>query len=144
MNSTSKYFDQKPMILIVDDDLEDQELVCKAFTKLDFPIDVKSVFNGEELLRYLRSLDNEEHSYPTLILLDLNMPKISGIEALKEIKLDNKLRRIPIIIFTTSSSERDIAQSYDLGASSYIVKPTSFQQLTQTLKTLSQYWFRER
>ena len=78
---------------------------------------------------------------PTLILLDLNMPRKDGREALRELKSDEQLRRIPVVVLTTSNAEDDIRRTYDLGVNSFIIKPTSFQDLVDILKALSDYWF---
>ena len=85
--------------------------------------------------------DLAETALPNLILLDLNMPKKDGREALQEIKADRYLRRIPVVVLTTSQAEEDIEQSYDLGVSSFITKPVTFELLVQLMKTLGEYWF---
>src|SRR5207253_2541894 len=85
--------------------------------------------------------DKENYSTPGLILLDLNMPKKDGREALKEIKGDSQLRAIPVVVLTTSKAEEDILKTYDLGVSSFITKPVTFSSLVDTMKKLAQYWF---
>lgn len=84
--------------------------------------------------------DGNEAPRPGLILLDLNMPKKDGREALKEIKADSELRRIPVVVMTTSQAEEDIFRSYDLGASSFITKPVTFDRLVELMRTMGQYW----
>jgi CheY-like chemotaxis protein len=103
------------------------------------------VNDGEELMEYLHrvgkyeNLKNQPH--PGLILLDLNMPRKDGREALKEIKDDPLLRRIPVVVLTTSKAEEDIYRSYDLGVSGFIVKPVTFESLIDIIQTLGKYWF---
>jgi CheY-like chemotaxis protein len=103
------------------------------------------VENGEELLEYLyrrgKYSDPAVSPRPGLILLDLNMPKKDGRQALKEIKADPSLRSIPIVVLTTSKAEEDILRSYDLGVNSFIVKPVTFEGLVDIMKTLTKYWF---
>lgn len=103
------------------------------------------VHDGEELMSYLYHRapydDYERYPVPGLILLDLNMPKKDGREALREIKQDPQLRRIPIIVLTTSKAEEDILKTYHLGVSSFITKPVTFEGLVNVMKTLSIYWF---
>ena len=101
--------------------------------------------DGEELLEYLqrrgRYADLKDAPLPGLILLDLNMPRKDGREALKEIKADANLRRIPIVVLTTSKAEEDILRTYDLGVNSYITKPVTFKSLVELIKLLGRYWF---
>jgi CheY-like chemotaxis protein len=106
---------------------------------------VQFVENGEELMDYLHNrgnfADKEKYPTPGLILLDLNMPKKDGREALKEIKADDHLRVLPVVVLTTSKAEEDILRTYNLGVSSFITKPVSFSSLVDVMKTLSKYWF---
>lgn len=132
-------------ILMADDDADDRVLTQEALAESLLVHDLRFVEDGEELLAYLR----QQGSYsspaqaprPELILLDLNMPRKDGREALAEIKTDPKLRQIPIIIFTTSRDQQDVYQSYDLGANSFITKPATFDDLVDALRSLEQYWF---
>lgn len=107
--------------------------------------DLHFVEDGEQLIEYLNNKGKftEKNKYPRpgLILLDLNMPKKDGREALKEIKRDENLRLIPIVILTTSKAEEDIIRSYNLGVNSFITKPVTFDALVEIMKTLSKYWF---
>lgn len=135
----------RPLIfLMADDDPDDRLLTKEAMEESRVLNDLRFVEDGEELMDYLtrrgKYADPDAAPRPSLILLDLNMPRKDGREALKEIKSDPDLRRIPIIIMTTSKSEEDIIRSYDLGASSYITKPVTFEGLTELMKTLGQYW----
>jgi len=104
---------------------------------------LETVEDGEELLDFLHRRGKYENSEitPGLVLLDLNMPRKSGLEALKEIKADEKLRRLPVVILTTSKAEEDIIRSYDLGVNSFIVKPVTFDSLVEMVKDLDKYWF---
>lgn len=132
-------------ILIADDDEDDKMLVREALAETQLPIDLYFVSNGEELLDYLYNrgqyTNKSQSPRPGLILLDLNMPKKDGLEALKDIKTDPYLRRIPVIVLTTSESEEDIYHTYDLGANSLIVKPVTFASLVEVMKSIGKYWF---
>ncbi len=133
------------IILIADDDPEDRMLAKDALEENRLSNDLHFVEDGEELLDYLKNkgrfTDRKAYPRPGLILLDLNMPKKDGREALREIKLDENLRQIPIVILTTSKAEEDIVRSYNLGVNSFITKPVTFDALVEIMKTLSKYWF---
>ncbi|MFC5269792.1 response regulator [Adhaeribacter terreus] len=133
------------VILIADDDAEDRMLVKDALDEGRLKNDIHFVENGEELIDYLhnrgRFSDKDKFPTPGLILLDLNMPKKDGREALKEIKNDPHLRLIPVVVLTTSKAEEDILRTYDMGVSSFITKPVTFTALVDVMKTLSKYWF---
>jgi CheY-like chemotaxis protein len=134
-----------PRILIVEDDSDDRLLAQEAMTEINFPQECLTfVENGEELMSYLinccRNSTNPQKCLPVLILLDLNMPKKDGREALKEIKANPQLRKIPVIIFTTSKRPEDIAESYESGANTYITKPATFESLVDMMATLTHYW----
>ncbi|RIJ43058.1 response regulator [Pontibacter oryzae] len=132
------------IILIADDDAEDRMLVKEALEESRLTNQIQFVENGEELMDYLhnrgRFTDKEQHPTPGLILLDLNMPKKDGREALKEIKEDEHLRVIPVVVLTTSKAEEDILRTYNLGVSSFITKPVTFASLVDVMKILSKYW----
>src|SRR5215211_4420472 len=126
---------------MADDDADDRMLAKEALEESRVLNDFRFVENGEELMDYLyKRGDFADAERPGLILLDLNMPKKDGREALKEIKADANLRRIPIVVMTTSKAEEDIYRSYDLGASSFITKPVTFERLVELMKTLGHYW----
>lgn len=133
------------VILIADDDAEDRMLVKEALQESRLTNNIHFVENGEELMDYLQNrgsfADKEKFPTPGLILLDLNMPKKDGREALKEIKADERLRVIPVVVLTTSKAEEDVLRTYDLGVSSFISKPVTFASLVDVMKTLSKYWF---
>lgn len=132
-------------ILMADDDPDDRMLTEEALSESHLLNDLYFVENGEELLDYLHNRGNyadpQQAPRPGVILLDLNMPKKDGREALQEIKADPSLRQIPIVILTTSKAEEDIYRTYDLGASSFITKPVTFESLVEVMQTLGKYWF---
>ncbi|TVL98388.1 MAG: two-component system response regulator [Candidatus Brocadia sp. WS118] len=140
MNETNKAI----TILMADDDHDDRFMTREAFKEALLINDLRFVEDGEELLDYLRHHGKytvaDDSPRPGLILLDLNMPRKDGREALAEIKSDPELRRIPIVILTTSKSEEDIVRTYNLGSNSYITKPVSFEALVRIIKTLANYW----
>ncbi len=131
-------------ILMADDDSDDRLLTKRALEQNNIVNDFRYVEDGEQLLDYLNHKGNysdpKESPRPGLILLDLNMPRKDGREALGEIKKDESLRRIPIVILTTSKEEEDILRSYDLGVNSYITKPVTFQGLVDAMRTIGRYW----
>jgi CheY-like chemotaxis protein len=133
------------IILIADDDAEDRMLIKEALDESRLKNGVQFVENGEELMDYLHNrgkyTDKEKYQTPGLILLDLNMPKKDGREALKEIKADEHLRVLPVVVLTTSKAEEDVLRTYDLGVSSFITKPVTFSSLVDVMRTLSKYWF---
>ena len=131
-------------ILIADDDADDRMLIEDAFRESRLSNPLAFVENGEELLHYLRGegkfVDRSPDKLPRLILLDLNMPKMDGRTALKHLKADPELRRIPVVVLTTSKAEEDILRTYDLGVSSFITKPVTFQGLVDVVRALNSYW----
>lgn len=132
-------------ILLAEDDPDDRMLAMEAFEESRLLNSLEMVEDGEELMDYLhrtgKYANDECKSLPGLILLDLNMPRKDGREALKEIKSDPNLRRIPIVVLTTSKAEEDILRTYDLGVNSFVVKPVTFDALVDVLKTIGKYWF---
>ncbi len=131
-------------ILMADDDPDDRQLTREAFIESRLVNDLRFVEDGEELLDYLyrrgKFADPSMSPIPGLILLDLNMPRKDGREALKEIKSDPRFRMIRVVIMTTSKAEEDILKTYDLSASSYITKPVTFEGLVDVIKTMGKYW----
>src|ERR1700730_8525092 len=136
---------QPIVILLADDDEEDRMLTCEALTESRLSNDIHCVTDGEDLMDYLR----RQGKYaapgaaprPGLILLDLNMPKKDGREALREIKADPELQQIPVVVMTTSKDDEDLYSSYDSGASSFIGKPVTFEGLVDLMKGLGRFWF---
>ena len=136
----------KPItILLADDDADDRMLARDALAESRLANDLRFVQDGEELMDYLhrrgRYASVESAPRPGLILLDLNMPRKDGREALREIKSAPGLRSIPIVVLTTSKAEEDIYRSYDLGVNSFITKPVTFEGLVAVMRGLGRYWF---
>jgi CheY-like chemotaxis protein len=132
------------VILMADDDDDDYILTQKALNESKLLNRLFRVRDGEELLEYLRGegeFAGQERNRPGVILLDLNMPRKDGREALEEIKSDPNLQDIPVVVFTTSKAEEDIYKSYKLGVNSFITKPVTFDSLIQVMQTLGKYWF---
>jgi CheY-like chemotaxis protein len=133
------------IILMADDDDDDFLLTQKALKQSKLLNTLCRVKDGEELMEYLRREGRYEGDTtclrPGVILLDLNMPRKDGREALKEIKSDDQLRDIPVVVFTTSKAEEDIFKSYQLGVNSFITKPVTFDGLIRVMQTLGKYWF---
>ena len=131
-------------ILVADDDADDRSMIEEALDECRLADEVHFVESGEELIQYLRREGQFRHllgrPFPGVVLLDLNMPRKDGREALREIKSDPDLCRIPIVVLTTSHAEEDIAGTYGLGVSSFITKPATFEGLANALNILSRYW----
>jgi two-component system, response regulator len=130
-------------ILLADDDADDRLLLLEAFEENKITCQLKFVEDGADLLDYLNKkgkYDGHNHDSPDLILLDINMPKKDGKKALEEIKTNNSLKHIPVIMFSTSKSPEDVANSYRLGANSFIVKPSSFEGLIEVTNVIKKYW----
>ena len=136
---------QPVTILMADDDDDDCLLAKEALAESRLVNNLHFVRDGQELIDYLyqrgQYADTITAPRPGVILLDLNMPRKDGREALKEIKADPYLRQIPIVVLTTSKAEEDIYRSYDLGANSFITKPVTFGSLVEVMRTLGKYWF---
>jgi two-component system, response regulator len=136
---------QQIVILLADDDPDDREMTRKALQKNRLANDFYTVADGVELMDFLhhrgRYAPPALSPTPGLILLDLNMPKKDGREALAEIKADRTLRRIPVVVITTSQAEEDVLRAYDLGSNSFISKPITLPGLVQAMLVLGQYWF---
>ena len=138
---------QHPTILLADDDPEDRDLMQLAIGRANFARQrLRTVEDGNDLLDYLRHRgkyadDVAQSPAPVLLLLDLRMPKRDGFSALAEIRRDPTLRKLPVVVMTTSDSPDDVKRSYDLGANSFISKPTTLASLVAAVQTLSDYWF---
>lgn len=130
---------------MADDDPDDRMLTRDALEESRLRNSFETVEDGEQLMDYLHQRGNYSgdaaRPLPGLILLDLNMPRKDGREALKEIKNCPELRRIPVVVMTTSKAEEDILRTYDLGVNSFIVKPVTFEGMVDVLKTIGKYWF---
>jgi CheY-like chemotaxis protein len=130
-------------ILMADDDGDDRELARDALQGTRLGERMKFVTDGQDLIDYLRRdgpYAEEPAPRPSIILLDLNMPRKDGREALAELKADESLRQIPVVVLTVSSDDVDVQKAYDLGASSYITKPVTRTRLTEVMQTIARYW----
>jgi len=128
--------DPRP-ILLVEDDTVDAMTVDRAFKDLHIANDLALVGNGEEALQYLRDSCKDK---PSIILLDLNMPRMNGIEFLRIAKQDSELRRIPVVVLMTSKEEQDMVDSFNLGVAGYIIKPVDYLQFVEVVRTIDLYW----
>ncbi len=131
-------------ILVADDDPDDRLMIKEALEEVRLANQIDFVEDGVELMDFLKRRgkfeDRKEEALPGMLLLDLNMPRKDGREALSEIRADSNFRRIPVIVLTTSAAEEDILRTYDLGASSFITKPVTFDGLIKTMETMTEYW----
>lgn len=130
-------------ILLVEDNPRDAELTMRALRKGGLACNLLWLKDGQEALDYLLHdgrHGNREAVYPRLLLLDLKMPRLDGIEVLKVVKKDERTRRIPVVVMTSSQEERDVTQSYDLGANSYVVKPLNLAAATELVRQAGFYW----
>ena len=124
-------------VLLAEDDSVDAMTVKRALKDLNVTSPLVHALNGEEALEHLRSSDNEK---PCVILLDLNMPRMNGIEFLKVVKSDNELKKIPVVVLTTSQESRDKFDTFRLGIAGYIVKPAEYKKFVEAIKTINLYW----
>lgn len=124
-------------ILLVEDDVVDAMTVKRALNDIKVSNILYTVGNGEEALEFLYKPENE---MPGIILLDLNMPKMNGIEFLKVAKNDDSLKRIPVVVLTTSKEEQDKIESFNLGVAGYMIKPVDYMQFVETIRTIDLYW----
>jgi len=130
-------------ILLVEDNPDDVELTLLALEKNKIANPVTVVRDGQEALDYLfykGKYEGADHALPNLVLLDLKLPKVDGIEVLHKIKADRKLKLIPVVVLTSSKEDNDVLKSYDLGVNSYIRKPVDFDQFVDTVKQIGFYW----
>ena len=138
---------KKTVVIIAEDDPDDRLLIMDALKDACHPnVAVRFVQDGAELLDYLHRRgkyeDKMDYPQPELVLLDLNMPKKSGMEVLDEIKRDSALRTIPVVVLTTSSAPEHISRSYELGGNGFITKPNTYSELVELMENLDRYWFR--
>ena len=127
----------KILILLVEDDVVDVMTIQRAFKEINITNPVHVSGNGLEALDYLR---NPQHPRPGIILLDLNMPKMNGIEFLQVVKKDNTFKSIPVVVLTTSKAEQDKVESFNLGVAGYMIKPVDYLQFVEVIKTINLYW----
>ncbi len=123
-------------VLLVEDDTVDAMTVMRSFKELSITNNVEHKLNGVEALDYIKSAENK----PCLILLDINMPKMNGIEFLENLKKDEELRKIPVVMLTTSNDDKDKLESYNLGVAGYMLKPVDYQQFVQVMRSVNMYW----
>ena len=126
----------KPILLVEDDEV-DTMTVQRAFKDLKVTNELVHRINGEEALKYLRA---EDRQMPCVILLDLNMPKMNGVEFLKISKDDKKLKKLPVVVLTTSKEEHDIVESFELSVAGYIVKPVDYKRFVEAIRAIDLYW----
>ena len=126
----------KPILLVEDDEV-DTMTVQRAFKDLKVTNELAHRINGEEALKYLRAEDSQ---MPCVVLLDLNMPKMNGIEFLKISKEDEKLKKLPVVVLTTSKEEHDIVESFELSVAGYIVKPVDYKRFVEAIRAIDLYW----
>ena len=132
------------MILLVEDNLKDEALTLRALKKSNIASEVIVARDGVEALDYFFATGlytgRDTSVMPQLILLDLKLPKVDGLEVLRRIRADERTRRLPVVVFTSSSEEEDIIKSYDLGANSYVRKPVDFEHFVEATRQLGLYW----
>ena len=126
------------VILLVEDNDDDVELTLRAFARSNVANQIQVVRDGEAALHYL--LAPGHNSLPQVVLLDLKLPKVDGLEVLKRIRAEERTRRLPVVILTSSGEEKDLINSYDLGANSYVRKPVDFRQFLEAARQLGLYW----
>ena len=132
------------VILLVEDNADDEALTLRALKRNNIMNDVVVARDGAEALEYLfaegQYADRDKNIMPEVVLLDLNLPKINGLEVLKRIRSDKRTKLLPVVVLTSSKEERDLVASYDLGANSYIRKPVDFVEFGQAVQQLGLYW----
>lgn len=130
-------------ILIADDDADDRMFLEQALRQNSYTQNIQFVEDGEELMEYLYQTGRYNQTsapWPNLLILDLNMPRKNGFQALEEVKDDPKLRRLPVIVMTTSSADEDVIKTYNLGVNSFVTKPFNFNRLVEMIGALKTYW----
>jgi two-component system response regulator len=127
-------------IMLVDDSPDDVALTLRAFKKNNINNKVMVASDGEEALRYLLPDDDSRNPAPDLVLLDINLPKINGLEVLRRLRQDERTRYLPVVVLTTSNEERDIVETYNLGANSFVRKPVVFGDFLEAVRVLGMYW----
>lgn len=131
-------------ILLVEDNLNDAELIIRALRKNKIANNILHISDGAEALEFFFATGKYEgrsiNLAPKMVILDLKLPKVNGLEILQKVKSDERTKLIPIVVLTSSKDERDIVKSYKYGANSYIVKPVNFQKFSEAIKSLEMYW----
>jgi CheY-like chemotaxis protein len=131
----------KGAIVVAEDSEFDRMVLRRAFAAAQIDVDLTFVNDGEELLKHLAAVIDGDQTAPGIVLLDLHMPKMNGRETLRAIRADERLKQLPIVMLTTSSNESHVREFYGLGANSYVVKPSAFDEVVATVKQLQAYWF---
>jgi two-component system response regulator len=141
---TEQFSEQPVFILLVEDNPNDAELAIRALRRSRISNQIQLLQDGAEALDFLFCRGDYAHRHindqPKVILLDLKLPKVSGLEVLKQLKADQRTQMIPIVVLTSSSQDRDVIESYKLGVNSYIVKPVDFEQFNKSVEQLGFYW----
>ncbi len=133
----------RPTLLVADDDADDRMFLEQALRQTGYEHDILFVEDGEDLLDYLQhrgQYSPQNAPWPSLLLLDLNMPRVNGLQALAQIKQDPSLRRLPIVVMTTSNADEDVLKTYELGVNSFITKPFHFNRLVEMMDMIKTYW----
>lgn len=131
-----KQLEEAVEILLVEDNMADAEIAIRALRRHHLANSIVHVADGKEALDFIF----EEQRTPRIILLDLKLPRVGGLEVLKAIKTDPRTRRIPVVVLTSSAEESDLVTSYDLGANSYLVKPVDFEKFSEAIRDFGMYW----
>ncbi|BBC24481.1 response regulator [Pseudanabaena sp. ABRG5-3] len=141
---TEQFSEQPVFILLVEDNPNDAELAIRALRRSRISNQIQLLQDGAEALDFLFCRGDYAHRHindqPKVILLDLKLPKVSGLEVLKQLKADQRTQMIPVVVLTSSSQDRDVIESYKLGVNSYIVKPVDFEQFNKSVEQLGFYW----
>ncbi|MFW9998299.1 MAG: response regulator [Candidatus Odinarchaeota archaeon] len=133
----------KKTILFIEDNPDDVEITLRGFKKGGLTNEVIVLRDGQEAIDYINNKDREKHPVPGLILLDINLPKVDGIEVLEYLKKDVEFKKVPVIMLTASQKDEDVADSYELGAMKYLIKPVSFDSFLEIVRLIKMYWFLE-
>lgn len=147
MNPTTKNESKPVIILLVEDNPAHAELVIRGFKDFEIPTDIKHLSDGEQALDYLfrrgfYASDKSKSPRPNVILLDLGLPKVNGLEILKKVKTNDKLHAIPVIVLTTVDAPKDVVQAYTYRANSFLVKPISYKKFAELMHSIGDYWLR--
>jgi DNA-binding response OmpR family regulator len=129
-----------PMILLVEDDPDHEALAIRALRKANVANEISVARDGAEAIEYMQGIVDGKHSAPQLVLLDLKLPKVEGLEVLRAIRANDKTALLPVVVLTSSDEERDIVSSYRLGVNSYIRKPVNFTDFAEATRQLGMYW----
>ncbi len=127
-------------VLLVEDNPDDLELALHVFKQQQFGDRIQVARDGEEALELLFAAANNQGNLPRVVLLDRKLPKVDGLEVLRQLRADPRTRRLPVVMLTSSANDQDVIESYDLGVNSYIVKPVGLQLFSETMRQLGLYW----